>query len=167
MLECAARELAESLTCCRDTADDAETIILKIERLERLVMATIQENSAQVNARLDAIEAQNTKALAEIRAALDAALAVQVTPDELAAAVTAAKAAQKTEDEAGFGVAVDAAFAAISEKLGKVQVASQALDDIVPDAVVPPPPVDVPPPPVTTPEITDITDPTPVPVPVG
>jgi chromosome segregation ATPase len=110
------------------------------------MMAKIDDLSKTTGAQIDALRTQNEKALGEIRAALDKALQSQVTPEELAAAVQSAKDAQKAESEAGFDAKVDEVFAPITEKLTAAQTASQALDDVVPDAeptpAEPNPPVD-------------------------
>jgi len=154
-------QLIEALIRFRDQTGAYNQLTHTLERLELSIMARLNEQSDQFGARLDALEAQQTKALGEIRTALDAALAVQVTPEELAAAVAAAKTAQKTEDEAGFNTAVDAAFAPLTDKLNKVQAATQALDDVVPDAPAPNPN----PNPTPTPEPNPNPNPNPTPVP--
>jgi hypothetical protein len=108
------------------------------------IMARIDERAAEVSAQLDAATAQQAKALAEIRAALDAALETQITPEELAAAVEEAKATARTESQAEFEAKVDEIFAPLTEKATANKAASQALDDVVPDA----PPVEPEEPPV-------------------
>lgn len=118
--------------------------IARLEKLEAAIMGKLEDNAAATSAQIDALKAQQTKALGEIRTALDKALQVQITPDELAAAVEAAKQAQRTADRDEFDSQVDAAFAPLTAKITEAQVTTQELDDIVKDAEANPPAVPTP-----------------------
>jgi hypothetical protein len=97
------------------------------------IMARIDDRSAEIGAKLDASTAQQTKALGEIRAALDKALESQITPEELAAAVEEAKRITRDTVQAENDAAIDRAFADLTAKAEASKAASQELDDIVPD----------------------------------
>ncbi len=88
-----------------------------------------------VGQQIDQNTAKADKAFAEIRKALDEALASQITQEELDAAVQAAKDAQKNEDD----TALDAELQTLSEKIASQNASLQKLDDIVPDPSEPEP----------------------------
>lgn len=107
------------------------------------LMGVLDDKVASLTQQIDEVKAQNDKALVEIKTEFEKLKEAQITPEELEAAKAEAKAAGKAEGQAEHDAAVDAAFASLSAKVAEAKASTQAIDDLVADVVVPPPPPDV------------------------